>query len=77
MTQTKNPTLLDMGANLQTAVTTWASAQIAQIEKQRNRRAVYKRVVEELSQCSDRDLNDIGFARSQIKTIARDAANEL
>ncbi|MGR3497475.1 MAG: DUF1127 domain-containing protein [Limimaricola soesokkakensis] len=35
---------------------------------------VYRRTVSELSRLSDRDLADLGFARSQIREIARDAA---
>jgi uncharacterized protein YjiS (DUF1127 family) len=36
----------------------------------------YKKTYDELSQMSDRDLNDIGIRRYEISDIAREAANE-
>jgi uncharacterized protein YjiS (DUF1127 family) len=35
---------------------------------------VYRNTVNELQDLSDRDLNDLGIARSQIRAIAMDAA---
>jgi len=39
-------------------------------------RKVYRRVVHELSFCTDRDLRDLGFERCDIPRIAREAARE-
>lgn len=33
----------------------------------------YRQCIRELSACSDRDLNDLGIARSDIKRLAREA----
>jgi uncharacterized protein YjiS (DUF1127 family) len=43
----------------------------------RARRAVYNRTYDELSVLSDRDLNDIGIARSQIRDIALQEAAQV
>lgn len=40
------------------------------------RRKAYNRTSAELSACSDRDLNDLGIARTDIPRLARDAAND-
>lgn len=38
------------------------------------RRRVYARTVDELSALSDRDLADLGLSRSNISSVAREAA---
>lgn len=38
------------------------------------RNAVYRQTVSELSACSDRELADLGFHRSEIRRIAKEAA---
>lgn len=42
----------------------------------RHRRAVYLRTVAELQALSDRDLGDLGFHRSEIGRVAREAARK-
>jgi uncharacterized protein YjiS (DUF1127 family) len=37
-------------------------------------RRVYLRTLRELESCSERDLQDLGIARSDIERIAREAA---
>ncbi len=39
-------------------------------------RKVFRRVVQELSFCTDRDLRELGFERVDIPRIARQAARE-
>jgi uncharacterized protein YjiS (DUF1127 family) len=39
-------------------------------------RRVYRRVVQELSFCTDRELRELGFERVDIPRIARRAAEE-
>lgn len=43
------------------------------LEQHAARRAVYRRTVDELHALSDRDLADLGFHRSEIPRIARQA----
>jgi len=38
-----------------------------------HRRIKYRQCIRELSACSDRDLNDLGIARSDITRLAREA----
>ena len=38
------------------------------------RRAIYRTTFAELDALSDRDLNDLGLARHNIRTVAHDAA---
>ena len=38
------------------------------------RRRVYSRTFEELNQLSDRDLDDIGLSRTQVRDVAHEAA---
>lgn len=38
------------------------------------RRQAYRRTLAELQACSDRDLADLGFHRSELPRIAREAA---
>lgn len=47
----------------------------AQWRAERAHRALYLRTLHELQVLSDRDLADIGIARSEIRAIARDAAD--
>lgn len=42
----------------------------------RHRRAVYLRTHAELQALSDRDLGDLGFHRSEIGRVAREAARK-
>ena len=42
----------------------------------RHRRAIFLRTYSELQALSDRDLADLGFARSEIGSLARDAARK-
>ncbi len=37
-------------------------------------RRVYRQTVNELSACSDRELNDLGISRAMITTVALEAA---
>jgi len=41
------------------------------------RRAAYNKTLNELSSCTDRDLNDLGIARYDIPRIAREAADTV
>lgn len=43
----------------------------------RQRRAVYRQTVVELSGLSARELADIGIPRSHIRRVARESANEV
>ncbi len=46
------------------------------LEQRAARRAVYNRTVYELQALSDRDLADLGFHRTEIPQIAREAADK-
>ncbi|WP_071674512.1 DUF1127 domain-containing protein [Nioella nitratireducens] len=46
------------------------------LEQRAARRAVYNRTVYELQALSNRDLADLGFHRSEIPQIARQAADQ-
>ncbi|SES38310.1 protein of unknown function [Tranquillimonas rosea] len=46
-----------------------------QMRERARRNAVYRQVHNELSSCTDRDLADMGFHRSQIGDIAQQAAD--
>lgn len=46
------------------------------LEQRAARRALHRRVVDELHASSDRDLADLGFHRSEIPCIARQAVKE-
>ena len=55
----------------------WSSAlqeMVTQYRDWAHRRRVYVRTFKELSACSDRDLADISFSRSDIPDIAAEAA---
>ena len=39
-------------------------------------RKVYRRVYNELMSCTDRELNELGFSRGEIHSIAWQAARE-
>ncbi|MEO8529735.1 MAG: DUF1127 domain-containing protein [Deltaproteobacteria bacterium] len=41
------------------------------------RYATYRKTMNELSNLSDRDLNDLGIHRSQIATLAKSAAFDI
>lgn len=53
----------DIAASLQGIASKWRAA--------REKRAVYNRVFQDLATLSDRDLADIGIARTDIDRIAR------
>lgn len=55
-------------------VETSFNAAIAAIIAPLRQRAEYNRVYNELARCSDRDLADIGIARSDIPRIAREGS---
>ncbi len=46
-----------------------------QLRAHRARNKIYNTTVSELAALSDRDLSDLGIARSNIKRIAMEAAN--
>ena len=46
------------------------------LEQRAARRALHRRVVDELHASSDRDLADLGFHRSEIPRIARQAVKD-
>lgn len=50
------------------------SALIAEFRLALNRRAVYRQTFNELTALSDRELNDLGLDRSELRSIALDAA---
>lgn len=58
----------------QSASRTFIHQLIRQTKADLARRKVYRDTVFELSSLSDRDLNDLGIARSNIKTLALEAA---
>ncbi len=47
---------------------------LAQVADRMERRRVYKQTVAELSALSTRELSDLGIGRSEIRSIALDAA---
>lgn len=49
-------------------------AMIERMQENRARRAVYRQTVGELKSLSERELNDLGIARSMITRIAHEAA---
>ena len=48
-----------------------------QIRKALTKRKVYRATLSELSALTDRDLNDLGIPRSNIKRLAMEAAYDL
>jgi uncharacterized protein YjiS (DUF1127 family) len=52
----------------------WVNDISISISEARARRAVYVRMLNELSAMSDRDLADLGITRLNFREIARDAA---
>lgn len=53
---------------------TFFQRNIGQIKTAMARRKVYRDTFHELAALSDRDLNDLGIARSNIKQLALEAA---
>jgi len=53
------------------------SALTERVAAAHHRRIRYHQCIRELSACSDRDLNDLGIARSDIKRIAREARDSV
>lgn len=47
------------------------------LRTQRARRVAYRRTYDELATLNDRELNDLGIARTDIPTIARQAADDI
>ncbi len=52
----------------------WVDGVATSISEARAKRAVYTRTLNELSAMSDRDLADLGIARCDARSIAREAA---
>lgn len=52
------------------------TAALNALAKYRAQRRIYKATLNELSALSDRELADLGLARSEIRRIARSAAND-
>lgn len=50
------------------------SAMLQQMQENRARRAVYNQTLSELKTLTDRDLSDLGIARSMITRVAYEAA---
>jgi uncharacterized protein YjiS (DUF1127 family) len=50
------------------------NALVAKLNDQRRRYRVYRQTIGELKALSDRDLADLGIARSMIESIAMEAA---
>jgi len=48
----------------------------AALQRHRVRRAAYRQTHDELSQLTDRELNDLGLSRTDIPAVARSAAEE-
>jgi uncharacterized protein YjiS (DUF1127 family) len=46
----------------------------ARMREARRTRAIYRQTIDELSALSDRELADLGLHRSQIRTVAQQAA---
>ncbi|KAA9005611.1 DUF1127 domain-containing protein [Histidinibacterium aquaticum] len=72
MTATTNTTL----ANAPAGTGLWARVRAAYTDWSA-RRAIYAQTYRELSQCSDRDLADLGFSRYDIPYIAERAARGI
>ena len=51
------------------------SVLISNVRAYMDRRAVYNATYRELQSLTDRDLNDLGLSRSNIGSIAREAAD--
>lgn len=53
------------------------AATVASVKLALQRRAIFQRTLHELNALSDRDLADLGLDRSQIRSIAREAASGM
>jgi uncharacterized protein YjiS (DUF1127 family) len=53
------------------------SALRARIDTAIRRRVEYARTLDELNQLTDRELNDLGFSRCDLRRIAREAADKI
>jgi len=49
----------------------------ARLDAAIRRRVEYARTLDELSQLTDRELNDLGFSRCDLRRVAREAADKL
>jgi len=56
---------------------TFFHQKLDQLREAKAKRKVYRTTYHELSILSDRDLNDLGIPRSNIKRLAMEAANDL
>lgn len=65
---------LTQTARQERAVGTGIMGMFARLQEARARRAVYRQTVNELSNLSNRDLDDLGIHRSMITRIASEAA---
>lgn len=54
----------------------WVSANVASFKAWQARNRVYRETYSELSQLNDRELNDLGIARSEIARLAAEAADK-
>ena len=61
---------------LETTLTDRLHHAFAALQRARLRRAAYRQTHEELSQLTDRELNDLGFSRADIPAVARSAAEK-
>ena len=53
------------------------SALRVRIDAAIRRRVEYARTLDELNQLTDRELNDLGFSRCDLRRIAREAADKI
>jgi len=53
-------------------IQSWFNALIENAVTQQRKRRIYRQTVNELSGLSNRELADLGIARSQIKSIAKE-----
>lgn len=65
---------LTQTARQERAAGTGIMGMFARLQEARARRAVYRQTVNELSNLSNRDLDDLGIHRSMITRIASEAA---
>ena len=64
-------------ASTQSGLAGRISAYVTRFKEHRARRRVYATTLRELMELSDRDLNDLGLHRSEIRRVAWQAANGM
>lgn len=67
-------TVTDFGRNAHHGLSAIVQNWFSQFRMERVKRAKYNHVYDELMRLTDRDLSDIGIARSDVADIARRAA---